>query len=209
MMHTVERRAREEARPVAHRAAPARPPAPQETPQQAALTRRERKVKDLLLKELAKMNGETLSGGLSYAEKQYLEKSIDVAFIDKELAKMRRQLRWLPKMLGVMALLFAVTFGYFLWEAAGDGLEWTDLALVAPILSGMFSPFVQIRSIKRRIFIFEALRELSDADEAGVQLGDAVRRADELIERIVQLELDGADAYALPDPTTRPARQRA
>ena len=156
----------------------------------AALTRRERRVKDILLKELSKMSNSTTLGGLSYAEKQYLEKRLDVKFIDRELARMRRDLRYMPIYFGVMGVLFAGLFGFMIWREIQTGtLAWTDWALLLPVVSGIVSPYLALRAVRRRIFIYEALRELSDADEIDVTLSRAVEQADALIREIVDREV--------------------
>jgi hypothetical protein len=63
--------------------------------------------------------------------------------------------------------------------------------LVGLLLAGyLVAPFVQRNSLRRKLFIYEALRELSDADEIDVILDRASREADQLIEQIVQRELE-------------------
>lgn len=57
---------------------PSLPPSPKKR-SPAALTRRERKVKAILLKELERINGKQWGSGLTYAEKQHLEKWLDNA----------------------------------------------------------------------------------------------------------------------------------
>lgn len=158
----------------------------------AALTRRERKVKAILLKELERLNGKQWGSGLTYAEKQHLQKTLDVDYIDKELAKMRKQQRWLPRLLWGMASVFILLTIVGLWDAffQGGPVEWGDLVFVLPAISGIVSPFIQLRALRRKIFIYEALRELSDVDEIDVTLDRAVREADALIERIVDRELE-------------------
>lgn len=173
------------------------PPSPKERPP-AALTRRERKVKAILLKELERINGKQWGSGLTYAEKQHLEKRLDVDYIDKELTKMRKQQRWLPRLLWGMASVFVVLAGLGLWYAFQDGAAgWDDLFYLAPVVSGIISPFIQLRALRRKVFIYEALRELSDADEVDVTLGHVVREADALIERIVDRELELTEADPL------------
>ncbi len=173
-------------------------------PRPAALTRRERRVKNILLKELERMNGRQFGGGLTYAEKQHLEKTLNPAFIDRELARMRRQLGWLPGLVWVGGLVMASLFGLVLWDEMASGtLSWGDLFFILPVASGLLSPAIQARSIRRKIWIYEALRELSDADEMDVTLGQVAAEADALIARIVDREL-AVDAR-MP---ARPTRQR-
>ena len=171
----------------------------------AALTRRERKVKDILLKELSRM--ENAGGGLSYVQKQRLEKRIDHEHIDEEIEKMRSQLKWArrsQRVLIPLAVLCVVIFAYSL--APNTAPEWSTLIALANGPIGAFGVWWSIRATERKMFIYEALRELSDADEEGVQLGRAVREADELIERVVRREL-GEDALPKEKSTER-HRQR-
>lgn len=157
-----------------------------ERPPGAGLTRRERRVKAILLKELQKLSKGT---GLTYKEHQKLRKTLDVTFIDAELATMRKQLRMYPLLIGVVAVAFGLFFGFQFWTAAASGtLAWDSFFLLLPVVSGALSPWIQARSIRRKIFIYEALRELSDAEDEGVQLDESVRLADLLIDRIVEAE---------------------
>ena len=160
--------------------------------QPVVLTRRERKVKEILLKELARKDSSSLlGGGLSYAEKKRLEQTLDVAFIDGELAKMRKQLRQMPKTMavgaGIMLLCAAIGIGFGIGEGAFGW--WEGLLWLAPLLSNFFTWPAMQRALRRRVFIYEALRELSDADEPDVRLSRAVYEADDLIRRIVEREL--------------------
>lgn len=172
----------------------------------AALTCRERKVKDILLKELGRM--ENAGGGLSYVQKQRLEKRIDHEYIDEELAKMRKRLKhggWFTKIVyPLTALAVLVSLGSLAWGHAFDFMTHVYWPLLIGSQAGV--GFYQRRATRRKIFIYEALRELSDADEEGVKLSQAVREADALIERVVRREL-GEDA--LPkEKATKQRRQR-
>lgn len=171
----------------------------------AALTRRERKVKDILLKELGRM--ENSGAGLTYMQKQRLEKRIDHEYIDEELAKMRKRLRqngWVATVVypltvfTVLASLASLAWGHafeFMTHVYGPLLIGSQAGVV----------FYQRRATRRKIFIYEALRELSDADEEGVKLDRAVHEADDLIERIVRRELG---EEALPHEHGRPEQQQ-
>ncbi len=70
-------------------------------------------------------------------------------------------------------------------------------------------------ALRRKLYIYEALRALSDADELDVVLSRAAEQADALIARIVDAELAAAErrpALSLPlsdSPDDRPARPRA
>ena len=194
--HTVERRAREGGSTVqrsplqgARRRLPTTPSA--EAP--LGLTRRERRVRDVLLQELVRVNGREWGSGLSYAEKQHLEKTLSVAFIDAELAKMRHQQRIVPRVFALVGLFLVALQLPSLWAAlSGPGIDWAGLLTLLPFAGFLVIPTVQTRALRRKIFIYEALRELTDANEADVVLGRVVRDADALIDRIVARELDAA-----------------
>ncbi|MEL6616041.1 MAG: hypothetical protein AAFQ43_09905 [Bacteroidota bacterium] len=166
-------------------------------PPGAGLTLRERRVKKILLKELEKLSGKDYGAGLSYNEKQKLEKTLDAEFIDQELWKMDRaeaRLRavrlWLGWPLAIVAVAVAA------WSlASGQPL----LDAVFPALTPLFLLFSfaqQSKATKRRRWIYEALRELSDADDLDVQLPESVALADLLIDRIVEAE-DAASGVPL------------
>lgn len=156
----------------------------------AALTRRERKVKQLLLRELTRMSN---CGALSYAEIQHLDKTLSVDFIDRELAKMQKHMRW-TRWAMVAGLVVAAGAGVASLVSLlvfGAAFEWmTHLYLPVWLGTMAIGQRVQLRSLRRKQFIYEALRELSDADEIDVTLGRVAREADALIERIVQQDLD-------------------
>jgi len=161
-------------------------------PPGAGLSLRERRVKAILLKELKRATG---GAGLSYAEHQKLVKTLDVAFIDAELAKMRKQIRSYP----YLPLAFYVPFtvycmGALLGVFSSSSSElWLWTMLLIHGSSAVAVPLTLHRALRRKIFIYEALRELSDVDEADVTLDDTLKRADLLIDRIVEREL-AADA---------------
>ena len=164
-------------------ATPVRPPG-------AGLTERERRVKDILLQELKAVNGRELgvgasTGSLSYNEIQKLEKTLDVDFIDAELAKMdaRTQLgKRVALWLGVPMAVFAVATVAF-QLATGQPFDAVFPFLYLPLLA--FSGLAQSRAQKRKRWIYQALRELSDAGDEGVQLSESLIRADLLIDRLV------------------------
>lgn len=159
---------------------------------ETALTRREARVKAILLKELAKLNGGPLLGGLSYVEKKRLEKRLDVAYLDREIAKMRKSLR-LTSLSNLRWLLFAAV-ALFLCGSQYFRSGF-DAWLILPLLNLLVVPLArhfEARATRRRIFIYEALRELSDADEVDVVLSRAVQDADRLIRDLVDRELVSA-----------------
>lgn len=165
----------------------------------AGLTLRERRVKKILLKELEKLSGQGKTW-VSYKERKHLFETLDVAFIDREIAKMTSQLRpkpWLWVFLGGFAVLYA---GLQIAQAVGDPLSWgaflqVALGLAVPA-SFIYGQIASRRATQRRLWIYEALRELSDADEIDVHLPESVALADLLIDRIVEAE-DAASAVPL------------
>jgi hypothetical protein len=84
---------------------------------------------------------------------------------------------------------------FYFGQAIGEPLGWSSVLNVTmgvfyPVLIG-FGQVQTRKAIRRRLFIYEALRELSDADDEGVELTEAVAQADLLIDRITALELEG------------------
>lgn len=162
------------------------------------LTKRERRVKDVLLKELARMNtSEIGASGLTYSQRQHLEKNLSVAYLDKEIGGLRKKLALLSKSIGPVALVTLIMIAVVAWSAWG-GVSWTPLIqALGPIALLVIIP-VQQRALRRKLFIYEALRELTDADEADVLLDAATRNADALIQRIVEREIEADAQYAIP-----------
>ncbi len=162
-------------------AKPVRPPG-------AGLTDRERRVKDILLQELKAVNAKELgvgSGSLNYNEVQKLEKTLDVDFIDTELAKMDARdtlMTRLSLMFGVPLAVCAVG-AVAVAFATGQPLDAVFPFLIVPLMALSWAQ--QARSSKRRRWIYQALRELSDAEDEGVQLSESLVRADLLIDRLV------------------------
>ncbi len=166
-------------------------------PTGSGLTRRERRVKAVLLKELERMH----KGGkswISYQERHKLFKTLDVAFIDRETAKMERQLRKRPWLVGLVGSFYLALVWSKVLTHLGDPLTWSagldiglGLALAASMAATMVSSY---RATRRRLWIYQALRELSDAEDEGVQLDESVRLADLLIDRIIDQEQAAAPA---------------
>ncbi len=161
-----------------------------------ALTAREERVRHILIQELSSVNA-VLEGfghkGLSYAEKQHIEKRLDVDYLDREIAQMKRALHATARLKPWAIGLVAVCAALFAWRVvAGDWSQFLTLAIL---------PFITInlvvvnRSVRRRLYIFEALRALSDADEIDVILDKATRDADRLIEQIVARELEAEKRF--------------
>lgn len=163
----------------------------------AALTAREQRVKRILLKELETLGGSRMGlGGLSYAQKQHLEKRLDVSYLDAEIARMHRTLRWMDRMKPWSALVATACAALLVWRVAeGDWSQFLSL-LTFPLLA--VNLFVVAKSTRRGLYIYEALRALSDADEIDVILDKAARDADTLIEHIVARELEAEARYPLP-----------
>ncbi|OZC03444.1 hypothetical protein [Rubricoccus marinus] len=157
-------------------------------PPGAGLTLRERRIKKILLKELEKLKKGEGGGGLSYAEKQKLEKTLDVGFIDAELAKMDqfdRRMKLLRNWAAIPVIVIAVAATA--WNLASGQPFDAIFPALWPALIG-FSLLMQAKANKRKRWIYEALRELSDADDLDVQLPESVALADLLIDRIVEAE---------------------
>lgn len=166
----------------------------------SGLTLRERRIKAILLKELEKVNGRDYGAGLSYNEKQKLEKTLDVDYIDAELAKMDKTQRNVRRFRNWVAIpLAAAAAAYTVWSlATGQPLNALFPALTPALL--LVSFVQQNKATQRRRWIYEALRELSDADDLDVQLPESVAWADLLIDRIVEAE---EEASAVPLRRTR------
>ncbi|GAB5536702.1 MAG: hypothetical protein Rubg2KO_29510 [Rubricoccaceae bacterium] len=168
-------------------------------PPGAGLTRRERRIKAILLKELETLNGKT-NTWITSQERKHLFEGLDVAFIDREIEKMERQLRprpWLTLSLALLALIYPV---FYIGTSLGEPFGWKvafdiffGLAMPAALI---FSWVMSRRAKQRRLWIYQALRELSDAEDEGRQLDESVRLSDVLIDRIVAAE-DAAPLYRI------------
>ena len=165
-------------------------------PPGAGLTLRERRIKTILLKELERLNGSETGGGLSYNEKQKLEKTLDARFIDAELAKMDAHDALMHRVrLWLMVPLAAIAAGFVVWSiATGQPVDALFPALTPALL--LLTHVLHARATNRRRWIYQALRELSDADDLDVHLSESVALADLLIDRIVEAE-DEASAVPL------------
>jgi hypothetical protein len=160
-------------------------------PPGAGLTLRERRVKKILLKELEKLSTQGKTW-VSYKERKHLFETLDVAFIDREIAKMEKQLRprpWLYAFIGGFAVLYAgLQFAQVAAEPlTGWSLVQVILGLAVPA-SFIYGQVAARRATQRRLWIYQALRELSDAEDLDVQLPESVALADLLIDRIVEAE---------------------
>ena len=173
------------------RGGPASRPAP------TGLTRRERRVKAILLKELETLSG-TGTTWTSYQERKKLFDTLDIAFIDREIEKMRKQLRPRPWLVGLGAVFGVAYVGLRLAPHVGEPLSWfagLDVLITLLLPVAMVSSFVfRRKATRRRLWIYQALRELSDAEDEGVQLDESVRLADLLIDRILDAEETAAPA---------------
>lgn len=170
-----------------------------DTTLEPALTRRERKVKDILLKELAKLNiNEYGAAGLSYAEKQHLEKGLSTAYIDKQLAAIGKQQRNAQLVMKIGGAFFAIVLVFMLGYTGVTGAwDWNNLVTLLALAAPVVAMVQQLRSLQRKRFIYEALRELSGANEADVVLNQAALDADALIRGIVDRELEAEKAYPM------------
>ncbi len=163
------------------------------------MTRRERKVKKMLLKELHRLGrGDTLSG-LSYAEKQHLEKTLNVDFIDREVEKMNRNR---PRLRGLMKGAALIGGGWVVVSVVllvmGNPFDFMINAVIPlTLLGSAVNLWYADHLLQRRTFIYEALRELSDADERDIPLSRALQQADALIEQIVEREMEIEERHTL------------
>ncbi|GAB5521322.1 MAG: hypothetical protein RhofKO_35730 [Rhodothermales bacterium] len=171
-----------------------------ETRPPVVLTKRERRVKDILLKELAKMNrGEFGTSGLSYAQRKHLEQGLSIEYLDRELASIERQHKLMRTV--VAPLTAALSFGILVLSwLSWDGWSWSMLVQAVALCSLLVTIPLQYRAARRKRFIYEALRELTDADEVDVLLDRATLDADALIQKIVERELSTEARYPLSLP---------
>ena len=155
------------------------------------LTLRERRVKKILLKELEKIRGKGKSWQ-AHKERQHLGGRLDVEFIDREIAKMEKGLRSWPKAAVISFALAAIYCGLMIAQVVTEPLTWFSFVQVAlgfvMVASAVYGPIMTRRATERRLWIYQALRELSDADDMDVQLPESVALADLLIDRIVEAE---------------------
>jgi hypothetical protein len=152
-----------------------------------ALTEREEKVRRILLKELGGLNLNTIGAdGLSYVERQKLLKTLDVGYLESEIASLRSRLRtldWLPWVTSVGAGIYSAVNVASLGPVYGIGL-------MVLVTAAAFGWGVSARkAVRRRLYIFEALHALSDADETDVVLSRAVEDADRLISEVTRRAL--------------------
>ena len=161
--------------------------APAEQRPPPVLTRREARVRRILLRELERMNEWRR---LTYSEKQHLERRLNVDWIDDQLARMRKQIRWSRRFRNVVLPFVLAMFGYGVVSLlTGTPFEGAHITMLfSPFY--VLGPIIGIRSLQRKTFIYEALRELSDADEVDVVLDRSIRDADDLIRRVVDRELE-------------------
>ncbi len=151
---------------------------------QPALTEREEKVRRILLKELDGMNP-TGVRGLRRLEKERLHQTLDVGYLDREIARMDKRLgqmkRWLPwTAVGLTFYLMASNIS----QISHGSPWWTLLMQSVSVVAAVSLMLFNIRAIRRRLCIFEALRTLSDADEMDVVLDRATLDTDRLISEI-------------------------
>ncbi|MEM9666635.1 MAG: hypothetical protein AAF970_17020 [Bacteroidota bacterium] len=161
------------------------PEVPARRPSGPVLTAREQRVKDILLKELRQLNHRRdWDQALTPAERERLEHTLDVAYIDRELAITRKELRSVAKSTWLTLFpLLMVTFPFVItWWL---GVLWFALLLILP----WYVSRTRRASLRRRLFIYQALRELSDADELGIALDRITLEADALIARFTDHDL--------------------
>ena len=185
------------------RASGGRGEAARQRPAGAGLTLRERRVKKILLKELEKVGGQQ-GTWVSYQERKHLFETLDVGFIDREISKMEKALRPKPWLIGIGAAFGALYAVIQIAPMVGDPFTWWALIQAAMgVLVPVSFAYGQVharRATQRRLWIYQALRELSDAEDLDVQLPESVALADLLIDRIVEAE---DEASAVPLRRTR------
>ena len=190
-------------------------------PRRPALTAREERVREMLLRELKGLN-KTLKLEKTWAEKKERDglARLDVAFLDREISKMRRQTAQAWHVLVLLAMpvvLLGVVFALASRDA--DFNPWVaGLTFCATVATSIYAAVQQRDALRRKLFIYEALRALSEADELDVVLDRATRDADALIERIVARELAAERRHPVLPPVevtetqfevSRRLRQRA
>lgn len=154
-----------------------------------SLTEREEKVRRILLKELGGLNENlNATNGLSYVEKKRLAETLDVTYLEREIERMKRDLRFAPLLQrGIVVLLSVATAALTVAIARQASLVPLIALLGLPAI--LWSAFKSTQALRRRLYIFEALHALSDADESDVVLSRAVEDADRLIAEVTQRAL--------------------
>lgn len=153
--HTAERRARE-AIARAGQAAPAgEPGAP-------AFTDRERRLRDLLLDELARLN-QPLQ--LSYAEKKHLGETLDPHFIRKTLDELERGERWVRRLIWIAGVTVSLLFlAVLVLPDVSVRVESSVLSLLG-LTGWFFYLWIERERIRRRRTIYAALAVLAGVKE--------------------------------------------
>lgn len=164
-------------------------------PRPLALTAREERVRRMLMRELEKFNkAYFFSGAGSYAERKNVVNRINPAYLEKEIQKMRKSLRTLEKLRLPVILLGIVLAAVIVIQSVRTG----DFMSTAPFWSFPFiglNVFLQAKATRRKLFIYEALYALSDAEETDVVLSQAIEEADRLIADIVERELEAEQRF--------------
>ena len=183
----------------------------------SGLTADGRRVHRILLDTLAIDNArDGVSAGLSYAEKKRLP-TLDLAFIDAEIAKMNERpslgaLRWvLAAALVGVAVPFALAADGSVWETA------FFLVLAAVMAASLVLRHTRTSAGPQRLAIYRALRELALLADPDDVTSDALRQSDAIIDRLAGAAPDGVTDHAprvrLDDPPTHgapvPGRARA
>lgn len=117
------------------------------------MTERERAVRRVLLEELG---GKDLKG-LAYVERRHLEDRIDAAFIDRDLAKMRKRDRWMLLLAGVGGGLFLT---WFVWVTIIGVVHRIPLSFPLMSLNATLIGMIQHLQYQKRMGIYRALRAL-------------------------------------------------
>lgn len=158
-------------------------------------------MRRLLVREVETLN-KRLKLSKTWAEKREREHlaRLDVAFLDREIAKMHREQaqQW---HLAVLLLVPIGLLGVAFWAGRNDPdftpvHDWINVATFVFAAGVSAWGYTQRRdALRRKLYLYEALRALSDADEIDVVLDRATRHADALIEAIVARELAAEQRY--------------
>ena len=101
--------------------------------------------------------------------------------------------------LGLVAIVFGlVSFVLLLFGAPSDpAWIYGNFAVGVTLLGSAVNLWYADHLLQRRTFVYQALHELSDADERDIPLSRALLQADALIEQIVEREMEIEQRHTL------------
>lgn len=169
------------------------------------LTADERRVHRILIESLEREYAREDSGlgSMSYAEKQKL-KTLDLAYIDAEIAKMDRR----DDLLGTLAKR-GLAAGFVVLPLVAFLLFDTGVENALGLTFGFLTVLLSIGSLTlrqeppQRLAIYEALRELALAADPGEPPSAAVAEADRIIDRLAFADLGEPEPSAERAPARR------